>query len=110
MKTLNTAVKPTCLIQLDKRHLAIAVGSLKEESNIEVHDINTEVVTAVLKYHTDMIDSLLKYNFSQKITKARGPHITWLLSASRDRKITLWKLCDGKVMTKTDYPTVKAID
>jgi len=30
LRTLNTAVKPTCLIQLDRRHLAIAVGSLKE--------------------------------------------------------------------------------
>jgi len=58
LQTLNTSVKPTCLIQLDRRHLAIAVGSLKEESNIEIHDIHTEVVTAVLKHHTDMIDSL----------------------------------------------------
>jgi chorismate mutase len=56
-------MKPTCLIQLDRRHLAIAVGSLKEESHIEIHDIHTKVVTAVLKHHTDMIDSLLLYNF-----------------------------------------------
>ena len=32
LRTLTTQVKPTCLIQLDRRHLAIAVGSLKEES------------------------------------------------------------------------------
>jgi len=41
LRTLTTSVKPTCLIQLDRRHLAIAVGSLKEESNIEIHDIQT---------------------------------------------------------------------
>ena len=29
LKTLTTEIKPTCLIQLSKRHLAIAVGSLK---------------------------------------------------------------------------------
>ena len=56
-------MKPTCMIQLDRRHLAIAVGSLKEESNIEIYDIHTKVVTAVLKHHTDMIDSLFLYNF-----------------------------------------------
>ena len=39
LRTLNTSIKPTCLIQLDRRHLAIAVGSLKEESHIEIHDM-----------------------------------------------------------------------
>ena len=90
--------------------MAIAVGSLKEESHIEIHDIHTEVVTAVLKHHTDMIDALFKYEFPQKILKSKSPHITWLLSASRDRKITLWKLIDGKVMPKSEYPTMKARD
>ena len=110
LRTLNTSVKPTCLIQLDRRHLAIAVGSLKEESNIEIHDIQTNVVTAVLKHHTDMIDSLLKYEFPIKIVKGRNAHIVWFLSASRDRHITLWKLIDGKVMKKSDYPNVKLAD
>jgi len=50
-----------------------------------------------------MIDSLLKYEFPQKVLKVCCPHISWLLSASRDRKIALWKLVDGKIMTKLDY-------
>ena len=75
-------------------------------SNIEIHDIQTEVRTAVLKHHTDMIDSLLKFEFSKKVLRTRCAHISWLLSASRDRKIALWKLVDGKPMTKTDYTAV----
>jgi len=53
-----------------------------------------------------MIDSLLKFEFSKRVLKTRCAHISWLLSASRDRKIALWKLVDGKVMTKTDYTAV----
>ena len=83
--------------------MAVAVGSLKEASSIEVHDIQTMVRTAVLKHHTDMIDSLLRYNFAKKVVKTKCPHVSWLLSAGRDRKIVLWKLIDGKIMTKTDY-------
>lgn len=56
-----------------------------------------------MRHHTDMIDSLLKYEFPQKVLKVVCPHISWLLSASRDRKIVLWKLIDGKIMTKLDY-------
>lgn len=63
------------------------------------------MVTSVLKHHTDMIDSLLKYEFPNKVTKSRNFHITWLLSSSRDRRITLWKLVDGKIMKKLDYKT-----
>lgn len=83
----------------------MAVGSLKEASSIEIHDIQTHAVTAVLHHHTDMIDCLLKFEFPQKIVKTKCPHVTWLLSAGRDRKITLWKLIDGKIMTKSDYST-----
>jgi len=32
------------------------------------------------------------------------------LSASRDRKIILWKLIDGKIMSKCDYPPVQIMD
>ena len=59
-----------------------------------------------MRHHTDMIDALFKYEFPQKVLKTKSPHATWLLSASRDRKITLWKLIDGKVMRKSEYPTV----
>ena len=54
-----------------------------------------------------MIDALFKYEFPPKVIKTKSAHVTWLLSASRDRKITLWKLIDGKIMKKSEYPTVK---
>ena len=110
LKTLNTEIKPTCLIQLSKRHLAIAVGSLKQKSNIEIHDINAEVIVAVLREHTDMIDSLLKFEFSPKMFRTKSNHVQWILSASRDRRIILWKLIDGKIMSKCDYPPVELLD
>ena len=47
----------------------MAVGSLREKSNIEIHDINTGVIVSVLSHHTDMIDSMLKYNFPHKIVR-----------------------------------------
>ena len=72
-----------------------------------MHDIQTEVKTAVLRHHTDMIDALYKYEFPNKVLKTKSAHVTWLLSASRDRKIALWKLIDGKIMTKSDYPNAK---
>ena len=43
------------------------------------------------------------------MTRVLNNHITWLLSAGRDRRITLWKLIDGKVMTKSDYPPFKSV-
>jgi len=41
--------------------LAIAVGSLQEAGNIEIHDIFSRRVVSVLKGHTDMIDSMFKF-------------------------------------------------
>ena len=39
LKCLQTSQKPTCLVQLSSRHLAVAVGSLQEAASIEIHDI-----------------------------------------------------------------------
>ena len=86
------------------------MGSLKQKSNIEIHDINAGVIVAVLRHHTDMIDSLLKFEFSPKIFRTKSNHVQWILSASRDRKIILWKLIDGKIMSKCDYPPVKLLE
>ena len=47
-----------------------------------------------------MIDSLLKLELPSDKTKTTNPYITWLLSASRDRSIILWKLIDGKIMKR----------
>jgi hypothetical protein len=38
VKQFSTAQKPTCLVQLSSRHLAVAVGAMHEPSSIEVHD------------------------------------------------------------------------
>ena len=55
-----------------------------------------------MKKHTDMIDSLLRLDFSCSKTKTINPYINWLISASRDRTIVLWKLFEGKPM-KREY-------
>jgi len=107
IKTFSTEMKPTCLIQLSQRHLAVAVGSLKENSNIEIHDIVSGKCVSTLKHHSDMIDSLLKLDLSSKAYKVKNPYVQWVLSASRDRRIVLWKLLDGKPLSKSDYPVVK---
>lgn len=99
-KTLTTQMKPTCLIQLSSKHLAIAEGNLREKSLIEVHDINNNKVVSVLSQHTNMIDSLLKLEFSAKKIHCNGTYIQWILSASRDRTLILWKLIDGKIMQR----------
>ena len=53
----------------------MAVGALKQKSNIEIHDLNTGVIVSVLEHHTDMIDSMLKYNFPPKIYRTDCNHI-----------------------------------
>jgi WD40 repeat protein len=73
---------------------------LKEASSIEIHDINKNKIVSQLKLHTDMIDSLLKLELPEDKTKISNPYIKWLLSASRDRTIILWKLIDGKIMKR----------
>lgn len=47
-----------------------------------------------------MIDSMLKLEFSCDKTKSNNPYINWLISASRDRTIVLWKLFEGKPMKR----------
>ena len=51
-----------------------------------------------------------KFDFSPKMFRSKSNHVQWILSASRDRKIILWKLIDGKIMSKCDYPPVKILD
>jgi hypothetical protein len=51
LMSLKTQLKPTCLIQISNKHLAVAVGSLKEPSNIEIHDFTKEKIVSVLKKH-----------------------------------------------------------
>ena len=86
--TLCTIMKPTCLIQMSSRILAIATGSLKEPSQIEIHDVyrdENNQVLSLLKSHKDMIDSMLKITFPFEKLKSSNPYIQWLLSAGRDR-------------------------
>lgn len=116
-------MKPTCIVQLSRRHLAIATGFLNEKSQVEVINIFTGQMQSVLKHHSDMIDSLqlvhlskytqsrLKSFNSEQANRLRGqgilpnmkllnPYVRWLISISRDNKIVLWKLFDGKPMTR----------
>lgn len=49
LKTIPLDTKPTCLVQLSRRHLAVATGFLAEKSKIEVINIFSGlVVTSVL--------------------------------------------------------------
>ena len=106
VKALQTSHKPTCLIQLSARHLAVAVGSLQEASNIEIHDISTKKVVSVLKAHTDMIDSLLMFQYGRVQSRNLSPWTQWLLSAGRDGKIILWKLIDGMQVNRCAFPDI----
>lgn len=89
------------MIQLTNKHLAIAVGSLKEDSYIEVHDMNKPTILSRLKTHKDMIDSMLKLEFLPEKIKTANPYIVWFLSASRDRNIIMWKVIDGKIVRRS---------
>lgn len=102
IQTINLNEKPTCLIQLSCRHLAVAVGSLKEKSVIQIYDMHTQKLTSKLEHHTDMIDSMIQVHFLPNNTKSKNNQIQWLLSASRDHRIVLWKLLAGMLMTKSE--------
>ena len=57
-----------------------------------------------------MIDSLMKLELPAEKIKTNNKYITWLLSASRDRNIILWKLMDGKIMKRNEmYTTPLAV-
>jgi hypothetical protein len=92
---------------LSSRSIAIATGSLKEPAFIEIHPITKSIKgnkTTILKKHSDMIDSLLKLDFDPEKVKYNNLYVQWMLSASRDRQIVLWKLLDGKVLMKSNCP------
>lgn len=64
----------------------MAVGSLKEDSHIEIHDVTTERIVSCLKAHKDMIDSMYKLvDLPADKMKSANPYIQWFVSASRDR-------------------------
>ena len=98
------------MIQLSSRHLAVAVGSLSEQSNIEIHDISTSRVTEVLKGHTNMIDSMLKFNIGKKLQAKFAPWTQFLISCGRDGQIILWKLMDGVLVQKCSPPLAPTFD
>lgn len=41
MKVINTDMKPTCLIQISQRHIAVATGFLNDKSAVEIINIYT---------------------------------------------------------------------
>jgi hypothetical protein len=121
VQKLTTELKPTCMIQVQRRYLAVASGFLNEKSRIDVVCMFSGRVHSKLEGHQDIIDSLRlvglnKYTQGQmrafdcteyEKQKAQGtapripiinPFISWLVSISRDNTMIVWKLFDGKPM------------
>lgn len=63
-------MKPTCMLQLSRRHLAVATGFLNEKSKIEIINIFSGQVENSLEQHSDMIDSMLLLDLN-KYTQAK---------------------------------------
>jgi len=80
------------------RHIAIAVGILKEPSRIEIFDTHKGARSDNLAGHRDMVDSMMKIQFTPSKVKLGNLYINYFISAGRDRQILLWKLYDGKAM------------
>ena len=119
LKTIYTEMKPTSLIQISQKQIAVATGFLNEHSQIEILNIFTGKRSSLLKHHSDMIDSmnlidLNRYTQNKKLsldTKRKNkeettetrravinPYIKWLVTMGRDNKMVIWKLFDGAVM------------
>ena len=58
LKYIPTEMKPTSLIQISQRHIAVATGFLNENSTIEILNIFTGQQISILEHHEDMIDSM----------------------------------------------------
>ena len=119
LRTIYTELKPTSLLQISQRHIAVATGFLNDFSQIEILNIFTGKQSSLLKHHSDMIDSmslldLSRYTQNKKLSldnkKRRkdeieemrraeiNPYIRWLVTIGRDHKMVVWKLFDGRVM------------
>ena len=73
LKTIPSELKPTSLIQISYKHIAVATGFLNEHSQIEILNIFTGQRISLLKHHSDMIDSmnlidLNKYTQNKKLS------------------------------------------
>lgn len=121
LKTIYTDMKPTCMVQLSRRHLAVATGFLNDKSKVEIINLFSGQIENSLEHHSDMIDSILLLDLS-KYTQAKircfgserhsklkrdlldnrfeylNPFVRWLVTIGRDNKIVIWKLFDGRVM------------
>lgn len=111
LKRIDTIMKPTCLLQVSQRHLAIATGFLNEPSTLEVYNIFTGKLQkgSPMKGHDDMIDSmrLIRVQSSDvprhgaaEAKKKSNPYIHYLLTMGRDNQLILWKLFDGRPMSR----------
>jgi hypothetical protein len=58
LRTIGLQCKPTCLVQLSRKHIAVATGFLGEPSKIEIINVFSGSVASRLEQHTDMIDSM----------------------------------------------------
>ena len=78
---------------MSDKHIAIATGFLNEPSCIEIQNIFTGQKTSTLRYHRDMIDCLWNLEI-----KGHNPYVRFLVSVSRDNKMIIWKIFNGKTM------------
>mmetsp|Transcript_23938 Transcript_23938/g.36647 ORF Transcript_23938/g.36647 Transcript_23938/m.36647 type:complete len:194 (+) Transcript_23938:1693-2274(+) len=116
-------MKPTCMLQISQKHIAVATGFLNERSRVEVVNIFSGQVSSVISHHSDMIDSmrlldLSKYTQSlrqkkkkqrqgssssvqgggEEAVKSGNPFVRWMVTIGRDYKMVIWKLIDGVLM------------
>ena len=100
---MTTSSKPTTMVELNGRLLAVAMGSPNDdpsEQKIELWSYIHKMRIGVINAHTSMIDSmLLLYQPShRKILRGKLNFTSTLLTCGRDKKFKIWRiypfLCD----------------
>ena len=104
-KTLKISQKPSSMVELNGRLLAVGIGSLQSPSHIEIWSYVYGTKMGVINAHEDMIDSMLlldtgfesvirPYLKNDASTKAPLYQST-LLTSGRDKKLKIFKIYPG---------------
>jgi WD40 repeat protein len=104
-KTLEISQKPSSMVELNGRLLAVGIGSLQSPSHIEIWSYVYGTKMGVINAHEDMIDSMLlldtgfesvirPYLKNDASTKAPVYQST-LLTSGRDKKLKIFKIYPG---------------
>ena len=72
LRQMQTEMKPTSLIQISQRHIAVATGFLNERSSMEILNVFTGQQVSVLEHHEDMIDSMRLVDLSRYTHRQDG--------------------------------------